>query len=146
MMKCNLCDRLGQDQVCVLCDSSKDSLNQMEIIELVEFGKSDDETDKFGITDTDVKKAIHHGNNGNRIKPIDIGTDYFSFACPKCSNEKEAELMFPFRLRQCKGGGDDGRLIINLACPTCGFKDARKLYGIDHFRKVRLEVCEHVQK
>jgi hypothetical protein len=141
-MNCNLCNRLGPEEVCHMCFEQPTEV----VIFETKIRNNFDNVDKIKLTETGIKKARHHGDTGTRIKPVDVGTDYFCFECPLCSNDDERHFMFPFRIRQCKGEGHDGRLIINIACETCGFSDARKLWGIDHFRKTRVEVCDHDKK
>lgn len=82
-------------------------------------------------------KYPHHGNTNRRIKAFDCGTDYFSFECPVCKCRLSVT-----KLRQCRGGGDEGRLIINLKCIKCGLVDARKLwFGTDKI--ILVEQCKH---
>jgi len=82
-------------------------------------------------------KYPHHGDVSVRIEPVATGTDYFGFKCVNCPL-----LMSVTKLRQCIGGGNTGRLIINLKCTECGFNDARKLhFGLTDY--VLLETCKH---
>jgi len=81
-------------------------------------------------------KFMHHGNTDIRIKPIDMGTDYFGFVCPNCNT-----ILSVIKIRQCRGGGDEGRLIINLQCGKCGFLNARKLYQGEKINLVT--ECKH---
>ena len=117
-----------KDNIEIIIEGSEEDLTKIK-----EFTK---------ISKKDIKNAPHHGNTYLRVKPVDVGTDYFSFECPECDS---GMLMAPYRLRQCKGYEDDGRLIINLCCVNseCGFKATRKLWLINDLVKCRLEVCNH---
>ena len=85
-----------------------------------------------------TKRFPHHGiaDKEHSPKPRYIGTDYFAFFCPKCN-----AFMNVIKIRQCKGGGDEGRLIFNCECYKCKYREAIKLhFGL---KNVLVEECKH---
>ena len=63
------------------------------------------------------KKIIHHGNCSGQFEPICSGTDYFYFRHKPC--QKIAHITAVLLDEQA-------RIIFNLKCPECGFRDAVK--------------------
>ena len=71
------------------------------------------------------KKLLHHGDCTEEFEPQYTGTDYFTFRHKPC---REEEKWHGHSLITAVLIDNDGRIIFNLKCRSCGKIDALKTH------------------
>jgi len=74
-----------------------------------------------------IPRILHHGNCSGEFRPLYVGTDYFTFFHAPCRYKPP----YYGHSRITKVLVDEaGRIIFNLECRNCGFRDALKTHPL----------------
>jgi len=72
-------------------------------------------------------EILHHGLCSGQFFPLYVGTDYFAFYHRPCFEAKKEPWLGHSEITAILID-NSGRIIFNLKCRTCGFKDALKTH------------------
>ncbi|RLI44355.1 hypothetical protein DRO69_07575 [Candidatus Bathyarchaeota archaeon] len=72
-------------------------------------------------------KLLHHGLLSYAFRPLFIGTDYFTFYHKPCFDQRKEPYYGHCKITAILID-NSGRIIFNLKCQSCGFRDALKTH------------------